>query len=535
MNPAIPRRATSAFLLLLGAVAACASGPDGSVAPIEPTAEHTHPPPRRLRVGNQHWLRRARDQEEFLSPLIYSNHMPKSFAFETLVRTDARGRPLPGLANSWESSPDRRTWTFDLRPGARFHDGAPCDAPAVVRYFESWLVAEQDRFVGACERIESVEALDAERVQFRLTEGYPLDLDLPQINPFAVVGHGLGRSAEGLVTLNGTGPFRLTDHRWMSGARYERNDAYDGTRPRIDGFDYVVLPAGSDRDPVGAWALERGRIDVLIESWRPSIERDAARRLADSGEFQLAERRGSMVQLLCFNPGRAPFSEQPWRARVQQGVDRAALVARVEHGFADPVTTLFDPQLDDWPDARVGEWKDPGPAATPARCTMLVLESDASQVRLGIEVQRQLAPWGVQIEIAILSATERIERIESGDFDLYVHRTWGAPYDPHGTLYDRLGIRVPSRSEAAGGLAAQFVADRELQALVERSWRAPTTAERRAVYREIQGWIDEQAAIVPLYIPRRLALARQGVTGLDVGEDVYRTDFTKLDWDGGAR
>ena len=45
---------------------------------------------------------------------------------------------VPKLASSWRTSKDRRTWTFFLRPGVRFHDGTPLNAAAVCFNFERW-------------------------------------------------------------------------------------------------------------------------------------------------------------------------------------------------------------------------------------------------------------------------------------------------------------------------------------------------------------------------------------------------------------
>src|ERR1700678_2517593 len=42
--------------------------------------------------------------------------------YSTLVETDDRLRIVPGLARSWEVSPDRRVWTFHLRTDVFFHD-----------------------------------------------------------------------------------------------------------------------------------------------------------------------------------------------------------------------------------------------------------------------------------------------------------------------------------------------------------------------------------------------------------------------------
>src|SRR5712692_11913487 len=37
----------------------------------------------------------------------------------------------PGLATSWDVSPDAKVYTFKLRPGVKFQDGTPCDAEAI--------------------------------------------------------------------------------------------------------------------------------------------------------------------------------------------------------------------------------------------------------------------------------------------------------------------------------------------------------------------------------------------------------------------
>jgi oligopeptide transport system substrate-binding protein len=43
------------------------------------------------------------------------------------------GQPAPGVARSWEVSSDRRTYTFHLRPEARWSDGRPVTAEDFIR------------------------------------------------------------------------------------------------------------------------------------------------------------------------------------------------------------------------------------------------------------------------------------------------------------------------------------------------------------------------------------------------------------------
>jgi ABC-type transport system substrate-binding protein len=51
---------------------------------------------------------------------------------------------------------------------------------------------------------------------------------------------------------------------------------------------------------------------------------------------------------------------------------------------------------------------------------------------------------------------------------------------------------------------------------------------RRDLYRKIQARADEQALVIPLYAPRRLAVLRAEVDGLRLDHDIYAIDLTGL-------
>jgi hypothetical protein len=62
-----------------------------------------------------------------------------SQVYETLVAFESGGsKPEPALAESWSVSADGKTWTFNLRPGVKFHDGSSLDAAAVVTNIQRW-------------------------------------------------------------------------------------------------------------------------------------------------------------------------------------------------------------------------------------------------------------------------------------------------------------------------------------------------------------------------------------------------------------
>ena len=90
---------------------------------------------------------------------------------------DALVRPLPGermgpaLAETWSESPDGLTYTFTLRAGLTFHNGASCTAEDVVFSYLRY------KGVGAGEfktKVKQVEAVDARTIRFHLHEPWDL-------------------------------------------------------------------------------------------------------------------------------------------------------------------------------------------------------------------------------------------------------------------------------------------------------------------------------------------------------------------------
>ncbi len=59
-----------------------------------------------------------------------------AYLFDGLTRFTPDARVVPGLAKSWEISPDGLTYTFQLRNGVKFHDGRPFAAKNVIATFQ---------------------------------------------------------------------------------------------------------------------------------------------------------------------------------------------------------------------------------------------------------------------------------------------------------------------------------------------------------------------------------------------------------------
>jgi peptide/nickel transport system substrate-binding protein len=83
-----------------------------------------------LRLGLAHG-----NTTDTLDPATQNNAMSGTMYLSlsnTFVEIGPDGGLAPAIAESWEASPDAKTWTFKVRPGVEFHNGKTLDADDVV-------------------------------------------------------------------------------------------------------------------------------------------------------------------------------------------------------------------------------------------------------------------------------------------------------------------------------------------------------------------------------------------------------------------
>ncbi|HEV2987024.1 MAG TPA: ABC transporter substrate-binding protein [Candidatus Angelobacter sp.] len=141
-----------------------------------------------------------------------------SLVFETLTQIDAQGHMRPCLANSWQAEAGGRVWQFQLR-AASFHSGTPLSSATVAA---SLKVASTDWKISTSGRQSVTIETPAPSPHL------PEMLALPR---FAVAR----KLTDG--TLDGTGPFKLSE--WQPGehAMLTANEDYWGGRAYPDAVD----------------------------------------------------------------------------------------------------------------------------------------------------------------------------------------------------------------------------------------------------------------------------------------------------------
>lgn len=142
--------------------------------------------------------------------------------YDTLFAMDEDFKPQPQMVDTWETSEDSLTWTFVLRDGLMFHDGAPVTGADVVASLERWGKRDgmgQQLFAN----IASLEATDDKTVVLTLANEYGLVLEsigkissnVAFIMPARVAATD---PFEQITDYTGSGPFVFQDDEWVPGS-----------------------------------------------------------------------------------------------------------------------------------------------------------------------------------------------------------------------------------------------------------------------------------------------------------------------------
>ena len=233
---------------------------------------------------------------------------------------------VPDLAASWAISDDGLTYTFTLREGVKFHDGAPFTADDVVATFDR-IMNPPDNIIsplkGELSMVVSVEAVDGATVTMTLSQprAYFLDI-LANTNMVIYSKKSLEENNYDLreVIAPGTGAFKYVNYATAEKWTLERNPEYwDSELPYLDGLELLHVAAWSDRGT----ALLTDQADV---SWNVSVETWTEGE-SRSDQVGVAKLPNFAAYWVLMNAQKAPFDDVRIRRAVQLAVSRQNLIA----------------------------------------------------------------------------------------------------------------------------------------------------------------------------------------------------------------
>jgi peptide/nickel transport system substrate-binding protein len=267
-------------------------------------------------------------------PPTYDCHATDTFAmmqamapfYSTLLRFDLAKYPevTSELARSWTVSPDGLTYTFELHPNAKFHDGTPLTSADVKATYERLRnppagVVSLRR--GSFADISAIETPGPHTVVFRLSAVNPAMLS-NFASPFNCIYQAAKLEQDQRFPVQnvlGSGAFRFVEHVRGSHLVGERfTDYYIPDRPYLDGFRIAFIPQSSAMIN----ALQAGQIMAEFRTIGPADRSRLEQAMGNRMRFEEATWNTGLV--LIFNTEKKPFDDVRVRRALSLAIDRNA-------------------------------------------------------------------------------------------------------------------------------------------------------------------------------------------------------------------
>jgi oligopeptide transport system substrate-binding protein len=460
--------------------------------------------------------------------------------FDGLIQFDAQLRPLPAIANFWEASRDRRTWTFTLRRRVMFHHGREVTAhdfvysftrflrvkgPTPVANFLGHIQGAKEFMLGQTPHIKGLKAVDRYTLQMVLEEPLAPSLALLGLVNAAVVpqeeverlGERFGRAPVG------TGPFKFV--RWDSDQEIvlAANDSYYEGRPFLDAAVFKIV-AGEKFEEVFAEFLQGNLEETII----PGGKVDKIR--ADRQYRQYQRLRIPMLSLIYigFNTQFKPFDDRRVRQAFNYAVDKEAIVRDITRTGSLPATGAvppgmlgYDPDLLNLPPHEKRYSYDPAKAQRllaeagypdgtdfPVVRLWTASTADSTKAEL-VAYQRYLAELGLKVEIHFASDWPTYKQmLVQGQLPMFRLAWYADIPDPENMLSPLLHSASPTNHT--------FYRNPAVDQLLEQARKIFDEAQRITLYREVERLVMDDAPWIPQHYSVAHYLYQPYVQGLEV-------------------
>jgi len=470
-------------------------------------------------------------EPDFLDPHVSTSvgFVPIENAYESLVYTERdTTRLVPVLAESWTVSPDGRAFTFKVRRGVRFHDGAELDAAAVRASFERLRKLNKGP-AWVLRHVESVEVRDPATVEIRVLPGgppFPEAFTLIRIvSPKTLRDKEIaGDLAQDFLNRQsaGTGPYRILSWQRSQRVVLRKFDAYWRGWKRPNHFlavNMLVIPEASTQQLM----LEKGELDMAMK-----FPAEALAALERNRDLQVVRAPGLRVLSLRLQNAAPPTSDVRVRQAINYAFDWAS--------FNKTMSGLYDPPTGPVPKLFLGNWAPKVPYThDPTRAKALLQAAgygEGKKARLIADIliaapdQRKAAEI-LQQGLQATGAAELDIREYEWPVMLKYATEWQKTKDP-ATAHHLYGLWTPPRvpdayaylwythhSKAIGAFARNMMnyANPQVDDLIDRAAAQTKPAQKIELYRQASQLIVDDAADLFLGTLTKVYVLRRSVKG----------------------
>ena len=448
------------------------------------------------------------------------NHWPvldwvtMGYFHERLMLTDGEYKPTaPWLLEELKFE-DTQTVLMRLREGVEFHDGSKFDA-AAVKYQMEWIRDPKSNAWTAAwlAPLVSIDVVDERTLRWKFNVGWAAFAGvMANVPGYAMSAAALQADVEKYDTEpRGTGPYLVEEASPGNFLKLKRNPNWwfakasgNPEMPYFDGIHVSVIP-----DPSVRLAnLRAGKIDVL------TLDKSQYAALKDDPSVTVYRFPANHLSALRFNTTKGAFQDVRLRKAVSHAIDRKALIAGTQLGFARLASCMFpgdhwchNPEL--------------APVAyDPALSKKLLAEAGHANgltVRgyyvnttmgqtIAEAVKNMLAKVGIDWQVDLLEATASATRMQALDYELATGG-WVFIYDPD---LMPTGLYHPN-----GGFNFGRSKNDTAIALIEAGRREIDLDKRQKIYRQLEKVLYDAYEDAWLWWEETLVAYRKDVMGWD--------------------
>lgn len=444
----------------------------------------------------------------------------------------------PGLARSWQISPDQRVYTFQLRPDVAFHstdyfkptrklnaDDVVWSLRRMIDPQHPWHKLAQNGFPYAAgmelpELIKSVEKVDPLTVRITLNRPeapFLADLAMGFASIYSAEYADQLLKAGTPEKLNhepiGTGPFRFVKYQKDAFIRYQAFNQYFRGKPAIDRLNYAITTDPSVR----VQKLKTNECQIALYP-RPAeiatLKTDPAIKVLGSNIL--------MTSYLAFNTKKPYLDNVKVRQALSLAVDKSAYnKALFGEGGARNAKNPYPPAMWSYND-KIRDYD-----YNPEKARQLLKEAgypngfnltlwtrngggpSNPNPKMGAEMlQADWARIGVKTSIVVMEWGALLKQARKGEHEVFVTGWTGDNGDPDNFLSPQLSCAA----EKDGSNFARYC-DSELDKLLDQGKAQSDVKARSAIYRQAQLRIKQNAPWLTLSHPTTWVATRSNVSG----------------------
>jgi peptide/nickel transport system substrate-binding protein len=529
------RRAGFGISLLVSALVTVPfAAPAGASAAPAPQAAHAQQP-KILKIG-------VTQEIDSLNPFISITRTGTDIlrtAFDYLtVYSQKDQTPVKSLAESWETSDDKLTWTFHMRKGPKWSDGEPITAKDPAFTYNKMMTDETARTANGSfvTQFESVEATDDSTlvIKTKVPQATMLALDIP-IVPEHVWSKMSDIGAEPEFPMVGSGPYTVSEFKEAQFVKLKANKNYWRGAPKVDELHFIYYRNAD----AAVTALQSGQVD-LVNKLTPT-QFDALKGDPNIVTNNAQNRRFNEIVI---NPGAATKDGKPigngnpalkdvkLRQAIATAIDSKTLVDKVWGGYAEEAKGYIPPVFADYAWTPSGDVKrdfslddankmlDEAGYKKGADGIRLDKQGKPLNLRLLAHAETNLdetggpfiVGWlkdiGLNVQLQPRSDDQVNEDTTRGEFDL-AFSGWNANPDPDYVLSLQTCANRPN-AQGEGGTPDSFLCDKEYDDLYAQQLKEFDPAKRADLVKQMQERLYDQATLV--------------ILGYDNALEAYRKD-----------